>query len=261
MGQAIHKAIEDVWINDELRKFNLKLLGHPPYVVNNLTVNQINESDPELAVFIEQRWEKKVGNWFVTGKSDFIGGGRLEDVKSTGVYGYMNGNSDDQFRLQGSIYRWLAPNIITEPIMAIQYIFTDWSALEYYKNKNKGYPPLRHAEKELELLPIQQTQNIVTQRIRDIERYLDADEKDLPLCTPKDLWQEPTEFKYFKNPHADRSTRNYENMTDAHAHYMRDKQVGVIKTVRGKIKRCKHCPGVMLCSQKDHYLKQGLLEI
>ena len=41
---------------------------------------------------------------------------------------YQNQSKDREYRLQGSMYRWLNPKIITKDVFNINYIFTDFNA-------------------------------------------------------------------------------------------------------------------------------------
>ena len=186
--------------------------------------------------------------------------GRLEDFKSTSVYTAINHTNDEKYSWQGSIYRWLNPKIITQDEMAIQFIFTDWSAAKARADTN--YPQKRIQQRIIPLKSYQETDAFVLRKIRDIERYWHADEKDIPLCTDEDLWRTTPEFKYYKNPtKMSRSTKNFETYQEAHQRFMEDGQVGVVVEKPGKVTACKYCAAFSVCTQKDTLVASGDLEI
>src|SRR5574343_669124 len=131
MGSAIHAAIEKAWLTP---KNALKALGVPNKIADNVMINPSKpmlELNPNaIPVYMEQRSYKQVGKYKVSGKFDFVAEGKVQDFKSTSVYTYLNQSNKDKYILQGSIYRWLNQDIITEDVMMIHYIVTDWSKAE-----------------------------------------------------------------------------------------------------------------------------------
>ena len=255
MGTAIHAGIERAWLHKY--KEAMTLLNYPQRVIDRIVVNpskELLQKDPDvIPVYIEQRFTKEFDDFIIDGEADFIGQGILEDFKSTGVYGYMKGSNDDQYIKQGSIYRWLAPDIITEDFMRIQMIFTDWSKLDSIIRKKAGYPSSRILTKKLQLMTIPETENFIQTKVREIKANLKTPEVNLPFCTPKELWQDKTVYKYFGKPENKRSSGNFDTYAEAHNKMMKAGK-GVIREVHGKVKRCAYCDGFMLCTQKDTYL-------
>lgn len=260
MGTAIHDGIERAW--KEHHATALSALGLPKRVISQIRINPKPEElqDGIIPVYIEQRSSRKVEKYTISGKYDFVGDGRLEDFKSTSVYTAINHTNDEKYSWQGSIYRWLNPKIITQDEMAIQFIFTDWSAAKARADAN--YPQKRIQQRIIPLKSYQETDAFVLRKIRDIERYWHADEKDIPLCTDEDLWRTTPEFKYYKNPtKMTRSTKNFETYQEAHQRFMEDGQVGVVVEKPGKVTACKYCAAFSVCTQKDTLVASGDLEI
>lgn len=262
LGTAIHSSIEGTWTSRY--KTALLRLGHPQAIVDRVKVNpepeNINEGD--ITVYMEQRAYRKVSTYTIGGMFDFIGDGTLEDFKSMGVYGYMKGDKDEEQLLQGSIYRWLNPKLVTSDHMLIQQIFTDWSKLDASIKKKRGYPQKRILSKKLTLMTLKETDNWVIQRIRLIESHTDTPESELPLCTQKELWQPDSVFKYYKNPaKTGRSTANFNTYAEAHGRFLKDNQIGIIKEFPGLVKRCGYCDAFDICTQKDVYIKEGILQM
>jgi len=260
MGTAIHDGIERAW--KEHHATALSALGLPKRVISQIRINPKPEElqDGIIPIYMEQRSSRKVEKYTISGKYDFVGDGRLEDFKSTSVYTAINHTNDEKYSWQGSIYRWLNPKIITQDEMAIQFIFTDWSAAKARADAN--YPQKRIQQRIIPLKSYQETDAYVLRKIRDIERYWHADEKDIPLCTDEDLWRTTPEFKYYKNPtKMTRSTKNFETYQEAHQRFMEDGQVGVVVEKPGKATACKYCAAFSVCTQKDALVASGDLEI
>ena len=256
MGFAIHDAIERSWKDNYSNA--LAILGYPKRVIVKIRINPKPEelTDGVIPIYMEQRAKKTVGKFTVTGKYDFIGDGRVEDFKSTSTYTATNNTNDEKYIWQGSIYRWLNPQIITKDEMAIQFIFTDWSKAKAMADPK--YPQQRIQQRILPLKSIQETDAFVTRKLNQIEQYWGATEEQLPSCTDTDLWRSEPVFKYYKNPEKRaRSTKNFDNRHDAQLRYIEDGSVGIVVEQPGQVTACKYCPAFAVCSQKDALIASG----
>ena len=256
MGTAIHDSIERAWTHNYVNA--LTALGYPQKMIERVMINPKPEElvDGTIPVYMEQRQTKQVGKHTVSGKFDFIGDGRLEDFKSTSTYTYINGSNDSKYILQGSIYRWLNPKIITKDEMAIQFIFTDWSGMR--ARTEAGYPTNRFQEKLLPLMSVQATDNYITNKLNQIDKYMDEPEATIPLCSDEDLWRSQPVFKYYKNPlKTTRSTKNFDTKQDAYIKLSEDGNVGIVIEKPGQVTACKYCNAFSICSQKDDLIAQG----
>ena len=256
MGSAIHDAIERSWKDNYPNA--LASLGYPKRVIEKIRINPKPEelTDGVIPIYMEQRAKKTVGKFTVTGKYDFIGDGRVEDFKSTSTYTATNNTNDEKYIWQGSIYRWLNPQIITKDEMAIQFIFTDWSKAKAMADPK--YPQQRIQQRILPLKSIQETDAFVTRKLNQIEQYWGATEEQLPPCTDTDLWRSEPVFEYYKNPEKRaRSTKNFDNRHDAQLRYIEDGSVGIVVEQPGQATACKYCPAFAVCSQKDALIASG----
>lgn len=260
LGQAYHKAVEDAWLNKPQE--TMKKLGYPSRVIKNIKVNPTAEDfkdNPDLlAVYVEQRTEKKVGKWTITGQFDFIVLGVLEDIKSTSVYGYLNQSNTDKFIKQGSLYKWLNPTLVTEDYMLINYIFTDWSGGR--ARTDKSYPSLKMMPQKLKLKSATEMDKFVKNKLKEVEKNIDKPEADLPYCSDEDLWRSPTVYKYYAKPDSTRSSKNFDSLYEAQS-YAVTKSTGRIEIHKGEVKACKYCAAYTICSQKDEYLASGELKL
>ena len=256
MGTAIHDAIERAWCNNYQKA--MLALNFPQKVIDKVIVNPAPGElrDDHIPVYLERRSKKQVGKHLVSGKFDFVGEGRLEDFKSTSVYSYISGSNDEKYGEQGSIYRWLNQDIITDDNMAIQFIFTDWSAARARTESN--YPPQRIHQRIIPLKSVAETDQYVKTKLEQIDQHWDTPEEQLPLCSDKDLWRSVPTFKYYKNPEKTaRSTKNFDTMQEARIRQIEDGSVGIIKEVPGQVTACKYCNAFSICSQKDTLIANG----
>ena len=261
-GTAMHNALEHAWKHKNLPK-TLQLLGYPKSVALRVLVNPEPDDilEDSIPIYTEQRTEKEFMGWTISGESDFIAEGRVRDLKTTGVYSYTSGCNDSKYILQGSMYRWLKPDIITDDLMAIDYIFTDWSGLQASIQKDK-YPALRMTEKLFPLMSLSETEAYIEEKLDYMAQYADADESLIPNCTNEDLWVGPSKWKYFKNPEKTlRATRNYDSQSDALAHHTKDGGVGLVVEKKDTIKACRYCDALPICQQAQRYLDSGELKL
>lgn len=260
MGTALHDAIERSWLHNY--QTAMKALGYPQKVIDRVLVNPTNDELYEgcIPVYLEQRSYKVIDGIKVSGKYDFVGEGRLEDFKSTSTFTWVNGTKDDDYILQGSIYRWLNPEIITQDRMAIQFIFTDWQAAQ--ARANPKYPQSRTVQKLYPLKSLAETEQFVRSKLRLIQTYKDAPEADLPHCTDEELWRSEPQWKYYKDPNKTaRSTKNFDNKQEAYLRMAQDGNVGIVKEVPGKAVACKYCPAFPICAQARALVEAGDLDI
>lgn len=257
LGTAIHDSIEHSWTANASQ--SLVDLGIPERVANNVVINPEKDTDlsDKIPVYLEQRAEKEVDGFIISGKFDFVGEGRVEDFKTTSVYTYINKSNDEKYIQQGSIYRWLNPDLITRDDMAIQFIFTDWSSARASYEKN--YPSSRTMEYKLDLMSLSDTEHMIRNKVAQIKQHWQQAEHLLPPCSDEDLWKKPTVYKYYKKPDAKRATKVFSNPHEAHA--KAHVEGGIVKEFPGEVVACKYCDAFAICSQKDQYLRSGELKM
>lgn len=261
IGTAIHDAIEAAWKSGKLEEILLSL-GFPSRVAKRVRVNPPQEEVEAgcIPVFMEQRAYREIEGMKISGKFDFIGEGSVQDFKSTSVYTYINQSNAKKYPLQGSIYRWLNPDLITEDTMFIHYIFTDWSGSK--AKSEKDYPRSRLLSQRYNLMSLAETESFIRQRVRLIKKYMEAPEHEIPECTDEELWRKPTVWKYYKDPNKmTRSTKNFETKQEAFARFTDDGSSGAVREVKGQVVACKYCDAFTVCSQKDRLIEDGSLVI
>lgn len=256
MGSAIHDAIEKSWLNNH--RSAMEAIGLPKQVIDRIIINPKQEDllPNHIPIYLEQRLKRKIGKWTVTGKFDFVGEGKVQDFKSTSTFTYKKQTNADKYTQQGSIYRWLDPQLITQDQMDIHYIFTDWKPAMV--KTDPSYPPKRFHTQSFELMSLSETEAFIRRKLELIEQYWDADEDDIPLCDDAELWRSEPVFKYYKNPEKTaRSTKNFDTRPEAYAFMAQNGNVGIVKEVPGQVTACKYCPAFAACSQKDQLVAAG----
>ena len=260
MGSAIHTIAEKAWLHTPNIKNALAALG-----TSNLTGQFIvNPSDDVLKdmqessipVYVEQRHETTVGDYIISGKYDLVLDGTLSDYKSTSVWTYIYDSNAMKYTQQGSIYKWLAPDRITDNKVSIQFIFTDWSAANAARDSK--YPQSRVLTRDYPLWSTDRTENYIKDKLQDVTSLLDKPQEQLPQCTSEELWESATKYKYFKNPDAQRATKNFDSLDEANVR-LATEGIGTIKTVPGEAKACRYCEVVEVCDQAQSLINQGRL--
>lgn len=255
-GHAVHDSMEKAWTHNYRR--SLKLLGYPDAAIDRIKINpEPSDLTPDtIPIYLEQRSFKEVTvrgvTYTIGGKYDMVARGYIEDTKSTSAYGWTYGTRDAEHQLQMSLYKWLRPDIITEDVGRINYVFTDWQKM--LAKGNPAYPQKPVEQKEIELMSVEQTNNWVECKLIEYDQFKNQPEELLPECTDEQLWRSDPKWKYFSDPSKvdGKSTKNFDNAADAHQHKA-DKGKGVVIEVPGEVKACGYCAGFEACKQKDQY--------
>lgn len=252
LGNAIHEGIESAWLNNLPQA--LKVLGQE-HTKDVWTVNPKDDEDltGKVPVYIEQRTCKDIDGFTIGGKFDFVANGVLHDFKTTSVYTFMHGDRVDEYRKQGSIYRWLNQDKITSDFIRICYIFTDWSKGEAARNPE--YPQCRCVAQEYDLFSLEETEQFIKSKLAVLSKYWDKPDTEIPECTDEELWLTKTQYKYYSNASNTRATKNFEVYGDAIA-YQRSKGKGIVVTVPGAPQHCSYCNAAPICEQRQRICKE-----
>ena len=251
MGTAIHDGIEHAWANPNL---SFTKLNYPSEFIDKVLVNPKPEDIKEdsIPVYIEQRAIKEFNGYSIGGKFDFVINKALHDIKTTSVYTYMKDSHAKDYILQGSIYKWLNPEIITSNTLTINFVFTDWSSAS--AKAKSDYPQSRCAFKEYPLMSTEEIETYLRDKLNSVMENIDKDEADICECSDEDLWRSKTVYKYYADPSKlMRATKNFTSLEEAVAYQLSKSGKGVIKAVTGTPRRCLYCPAYDICSQRRKY--------
>ena len=258
MGSAIHKGCEAAWTDPPTIKKALKALGANDDAANSIKINPKTVEPGDNPVYVEQRVEKKIDDFIISGQYDLVLDGTLNDFKSTSVWTYIFDSSADSYIKQGSIYKWLSPDKIINDYININYIFTDWSAAK--AREKKDYPQFKAVTKKYNLWSFEETETWIRNRLETYKLHFNTPQEGLPECTDEELWATEETFKYYKNPSKlERSTKNFKTMDEAVIRKAEDGDIGIIKTVPGTVKHCPYCPVISICTQAEAMRVSGRL--
>lgn len=261
LGHSIHSAIEHAWSNGNHHRA-MRRLGYTNDVIERIVVNpteeQLRSRNDIIPVYFEQRAFREVevmGQTFtIGGKFDMVSDGIVNDFKSTSVWAWVKGTKDEDYSLQGSLYRWLNPDKITEDYTRINFVFTDWQ--RSMTKTNPDYPQKRVEHKDIPLLSIAEAEAWVKRKLELYLKYRDTPEAQLPECTDDELWRSTPQYKFFLDPAkarepGARATKNFDDAGEARRYQAERNGRGVIITKMGEPKACGYCPGFAACTQKD----------
>lgn len=249
-GTSIHDSIEKAWKLNY--KENLYKLGYPDDVIQAVRINPDIVEEGIIPIYLENRVERELDGYTISGKYDMVIEGQLHDFKSTSVYTYSMGRMDEDYIKQGSIYRWINPEVITQDKIHINFLFTDFSKSAVGVQKN--YPEKRLLDYDLDLMSLQETEEYVSERVNLIKTLKDVHQDELPRCSDEDLWRSNPVYKYYSNPDktSGRATKNFDTFGEADA-FRIEKGKGVIITIESQPKACHYCDAFSICNQRKEY--------
>lgn len=255
LGNTVHDSLENVWKEGKYDK--LSLLGYPKEVLDNIVVNPDPDDDTtgRTVVHVEQRHYKKVGKYTIGGKYDIVTDGVLQDYKTTSVWAWIKGGREEEYRLQGSIYRFLSNHIITHGTMKINMIFKDWSERAFVNAKEGEYPHSPVVEMDIELLSEKDTEKWIKNRLSLIEENSGLPQSKMIRCTDEELWRDDPIYQYFSKPTNTRASKNFKEHIEARA-WLAEKGVGEIRIKEGEVKRCNYCSAAPICEQRLEYFTE-----
>lgn len=257
LGQSLHSGVEDSW--KKHYRTAMKKLGYPDRAINMVRINPEQEEPDTLPVYTEQRVEREVriGEtvYTVGGKIDLIVEGRLRDIKSTTVFKYTSQKGVGQWRLQGSLYRWLNPGKVKHDEFLVQYLLVDWVGA--FAKRDAKYPPIAAPTRSIQLMQVEEADKWVTNRLELLDKLKDAPEASLPDCSDEDLWRSEPVYKYYASGDTTkRATKNFDNPAEAQA-FRAEKGKGIVVEKPGVVKACNYCPARAICGQYTRLLASG----
>jgi len=255
MGHGLHDSIERAWTEGNWQKA-MRQLHYPQKIIDRIKINPDPKTlkDDDIPIYLEKRGFKEFEDVVITGQLDFLIGQAYRDFKSTSTYSYTSGSKDQDYILQGSMYRWIMPELIKDDTMRIEFIFTDWA--KYRAKADPKYPQTRVTHKEYPLMSIKETEEWIHDKLANIRKNAGRSQDQMVRCTDKELWRQADSFKYYSNPETakkgGRCTKRFDSDVDAQLH-IKEKAKGVIVREPGQVKACTYCPVWSICSQRKEY--------
>jgi hypothetical protein len=246
VGTAIHDLLERSWTRGY--RENLKALGWSDRLIERVKINPSQVEPDDIPVHVEIRSERRIRDWTVTGKFDLCVNGKLYDLKTNKTYSYITNNSLEDYILQLSMYAWLNPEIVTEPVGEIMYLFTDFQERMTYTS---GYPSSRIVGKTVMLKESFDTERWIERRLEALEAMLDMPQEHMSDCSPRELWQSKSKWAVYRDLN-NRPARVLDSQQEAYVYNAAKLNGrGIIQERKGTVKRCHWCPASAICHQAE----------
>ena len=256
MGHSLHDAIERAWTEGDW-KGAMKKLHYPDSIIDKIKINPPMDKPLEegvIPIYLERRGFKKFEDIVLTGQLDFLIGSSYRDFKSTSTFAWTSGSKDEDYILQGSLYRFIFQDLIKDDVMRIEFIFTDWAS--YRAKADKNYPQARVAHKEFKLMSLKETELWLSSKLAEIRKNAKLPQSKMIECTDKQLWRADDVFKYYSNPetakNGGRCTKRFDKESEA-VLYLQEKGKGIIIKEAGEPKACMYCNAFQVCEQRKEY--------
>jgi hypothetical protein len=234
----------------------MKTLHYPQRVIDLIKINPNPEDlkKEDIPIYLEKRGFKQFMGLVITGQMDFLIGNSYRDFKTTSTFAWTSGNKDADYILQGSLYRWIMPELIKNDFMRIEFIFTDW--LPYRAKIDPKYPQAKVAHREYPLMSLADTEQWVVDKIEHIKGQVGKPQDSMEPCNDEQLWRGADTYKYYANRDiakaGGRCTKKFDSMVDAELH-RQAKGKGTVVTAHGEVKACTYCPAFPVCEQRKNY--------
>ena len=284
-GSAVHDALERTWLNGGYKK-SMKVLGYAQDDIDSVVVNPKHEKKGMIPVYVEKRGKIAVGDWYVTGMFDFVGQGKVEDLKNTIEFIVKKAIAEKpkmaqimrsplsawdklqsverscpklfDYMMQGSIYRMIH-HVITKDYMTIQFMIKDFK--KYNRNKD-GFPNVNPYGIDLPLFDRDSTMQYILHKLDQLDTALMQNQEAMIPCNDNELWRGEAVWKYFKNPDAKKATKVFGAGTEAaykaHAHCS-EMGIGIVKEFKQSPTACVYCVNNKFCLQCRDYVLKGEL--
>ena len=256
MGHSLHDSIERAWTEGNWQQA-MRQLHYPQSIIDKIRINPPMDKPLEegiIPIYLEQRGFKSFEDIVLTGQLDFLIGSSYRDFKSTSTFSYTSGSKDEDYALQGSLYRFIFPELIKDDVMRIEFIFTDWAS--YRAKADKKYPQSRVAHKEFKLLSLKETEFWLSSKLAEIRKNAKLPQDRMIQCTDKQLWRSEDTFKYYSNPETakvgGRCTKRFDKESDA-VLFQQEKGKGVVIKEPGEPKACMYCSAFTVCEQRKQF--------
>jgi hypothetical protein len=256
MGHSLHDSIERAWTEGNWQQA-MRQLHYPQSIIDKIRINPPMDKPLEegiIPIYLEQRGFKPFEDIILTGQLDFLIGSSYRDFKSTSTFSWTSGSKDEDYMLQGSLYRFIFPDLIKDDVMRIEFIFTDWAS--YRAKTDKKYPQARVAHKEFKLLSLKETEFWLSSKLAEIRKNAKLPQSKMIECNDKQLWRADDVFKYYSNPETaktgGRCTKRFDKESEA-VLFMQEKGKGIVVKEAGEPKACMYCSAFAVCEQRKRY--------
>ena len=209
---------------------------------------------------VEQRLHSILDGWHISGAIDLqivrIDGIEINDYKNVGVWSVMN--EKIEWEQQLNIYAWLVETVKKTPVtkLAIIAIIRDWNRRD--AKTRQGYPQCQVETIHVNLWSMEEREQFIRNRIHVQSEGLFAMETNdvLPLCTPAEMWEKPTQYAV-KKEGAARAKSVHAEKEEAEEALEKAGKGFSIEVREGDRTRCSSfCPVSEFCDQYKAYQEE-----
>jgi hypothetical protein len=219
-------------------------------------MHELLAEQAEDSAIVEKRLYLNVFDRLISGQVDHYSNGTITDYKFTKVWKIKESKFEDwEIQLNCYAYLYRAAGLPVNNLK-ITAILRDWSK---HLRFTEGYPKSDIVEIELSLWDEVTQQKFLIDKVKSLVSCETLSDKDLPPCTPEEMWQKDTVYAIMK-PGSKRSSKNYSALKEANAHILNldlsNRSGGeYIQTREGSRTRCESfCAVSSVCSQYQEYL-------
>ena len=135
-------------------------------------------------------------------------------------------------------------------------LFKDWRKSELIR-KGDEYPIVPMMPLDLPILAFPEVEKYLRERIAIHKKAYEQSDTELPLCTSKEMWEQPATYAVFKRgATSGRAVRVFDSYREADNFIGAQTLTYEVIERRGKRTRCEgYCPAAPFCSQYRQYLQ------
>ena len=197
MKRYEHKYLKNAKGDKEIvrRKYAKKLASMAEFAEDFM---QQHFKDFREKVMLEEVMTYKFNGWILKGQFDRfeVENKALIDLKVTTVWTYKNKTEHKTYSWQQNIYALMIKKIYNLDVdkASLLFWFRDFQKIK----RGQGlYPPAKVWEYPVKLLPLDEVEDYVIERIK-LHQKVETEGEDSYECTPEERWAEPDMWKVYK---------------------------------------------------------------
>ncbi len=199
----------------------------------------------------EERLNATINDKVISGGVDLWEDGYVYDFKFTSVRSFNNEARINEWTKQLNLYAFLYKKAGFEVKgLKILAIFRDWQKSRYKNRKVSDSYPNQVEEINLQLWSMEETEDFISRKLKDIEDALDLPDQLIPNCSCDERWEEPAKYALIK-PGASRALKVFDDKAEAETHRdgLKDKDNVLLEIRQGGSRKCEeYCPVSKFCN-------------
>lgn len=179
--------------DEEIRKSLKAFMGTAIHSAFERNLYQAANQNPKLGLLVEKKLWEPILDRKIVGKLDIYMPGVVYDLKTTSVWKYILGGTEE-YAEQLNLYAYLLRKInLPVNMLRIILFFTDF--MDRDVGVKQGYPGDRIVEVKINDLWTPEVQQQKVEAM--VQKHIDAEklsDDQLPDCTQEEIWAQPTKY-------------------------------------------------------------------